>query len=830
MYLIRALDRAIVLTFYCCLLLGGFSSCNATKFLAEDEQLLRKNEVRIESDRRISGKRKLAYELSTLAKQKPNTRFFFIPREYIYQRAAQAEKPSAFTRWVRRAIGEPPTIFSEEVTQASIEAMERHLTYRGFFNGKVYDNPKQSKSGKRVFMTYYVVPKEVKTIDSAFFLSEDENIQALLEKNREQTFLKPGAVLEGRLFERERERLTRLLRNSGYADFTANYVLPLVADTSVSAAKPNVYLEVLPPFNDSSHQVFYVGAITVYLDFAPERAEEALRDTLIGAVHFKYPENAYDIKPQTIVNALALRPGELYRQEAFDRTNRSLSALGVFRFVRLRQEVDSLRPDHLNFRVELTPNPKVEVGVDFEVNYTNRNTLAGAGNLIGISVSPSIRNRNIFRGAELLSSNLSAGVEVNPSALNNTRFWNTVDLRLQNELFIPRFIDHLGLWRAIGGIRLGRSEERAGAGRRDFYSLLQENAATRISLNYNYLLLLDYYRYNLFNGAFGLDVQRASNHRYLINLIAIDYLQPFFEPAFDTIRASNPFLARSFGRQLFVSLLFRDFNMQRTSRPNRYGASHYIGTQFEIAGTEVWAVNKLYNALAAQPDTFRLGAAEFAHYMKGEIDLRHYRQRTSSSSYAMRLAMGLALPLGFSTDVPYVKQFYVGGPSSIRAWPARSLGPGGHEDTTFNITSINNRLLFYQTGDIKLEFNLEYRFDILWRFKGAVFLDGGNVWTLREDPTRCGSQFLLGPSRRFCQDDARSYSGAFYRQIGLGSGFGLRLDLTYFIFRLDMGQRLRSPFPLRQRNGQFREADFWTNFNGWKLADINFNIGLGYPF
>ncbi len=806
----------------------GLSSCNTTQYLGPEERLLVKNDIKFLNTQKFKNKGKLKYELSRLYKQTPNSNFFFIPREWFHYRIKSKSDTSKFDRWVNRVLAEKPAIFDKELTDATVDAMSRFMNYRGYFNAEVYFTPSVNKADNKIRINYYVDPGQQLLIDTTYFLSRDSTVEAILRNIKDESLLKSGAGMEGQLYERERDRITRYLRNHGYAFFLPNYVAPLDADTTVAPNRANLYLEVLPPYGDSLHQAYTVGSITIYPNFDPLREEAMLSDTIIYGVRFRGLDETFEVKPQTIIDGIYLQTGALFRQENFEKTNRSLSSLGVFRFVRIKQEVDSLQKDILNFRIELTTNPKIEVGVDFALSYTNRSTASAAfGNLIGIGVSPSIRHRNMFQGAEVFVTNISAGVEVNPSGIRDSTFWNTVDLQLQTELSFPRFNDYLGLWRLVDKLNWNRRKKAAGE---DFYTSLQENAATRLSASFNYLLLLDFYRYNLFNANYGFDLQRSNNRRYIINHLAIDYLRPRTEEAFDSILASNPFLERSFGQQLFVSLLFRDFNMLFTSRPNRFGESHFIGTSFEVAGAEIWAANKLYNAFAGDSLIFKLGTTEFSQYLKGEADFRYYRQLNQKNMIAGRFAFGLAVPFGFTSDVPYVKQFYVGGPSSIRGWPARSLGPGGYEDVNFGLDDITNRLLFYQTGDIKLEFSLEYRFDLFWLFKGALFLDGGNVWTLREDPDRCGSQFRFSAPSRSCQDEGRSFSGPFYRQIALGTGFGLRLDLSYFIFRLDMGLRLRSPFPLHADNGSPRERDFWTDFSDWNLRDINYNIGLGYPF
>ncbi len=812
--------RSVSFIFIC--IVFAFCSCNTSKFLAEDEYLLEKNLIKFQGKEKLKNKGSIKYNLASFYKQRPNGNFLFVPREWYHFKTESREDPTKFQRWQQRVLGEPPSIYSEDLASATAEAMKYYLEYKGYFNASVINDHYYKRH--KAYVNYYINPGKLFVIDSVQFTSKDSIVSGIINEVKEESYLKSGEGLEGDLFELEKERISKHLRNNGYAYFYSNYIAPLEADTNVVSKKANLYLEILPPPGKNIHTRYTIGKINVFPQFDPRLDESILPLTEINNIQFRGEVDSFPVKPQAIVNAIYLVPDSLFQEEAYDQSNRRLSALGVFRFVRIKYEPSPHDSSVLDFRIELTSNPKLELGIDFELNYTNRSTSSATANLLGISVSPSIKNRNLFNGAELLISNFSVGVEVNPAS-NNARFWNTIDLNLQTDLYLPKFLDYLGIWRRLSRIKTGKNSRLVGEG---FYKTINQNAATRLRASYNFLLLLDFYRYNFFNASFGYDFQRSNTERYLINHLAIDFLKPVTQPDFDRILESNPFLARSFGQQLFVSVLFRDINYVKQSRPTRSGESYFLGTSVEIAGAEIFAGNAIYNAFNTRTDTLSLGSIDFAQYAKLDFDLRYYKQTTPNTSFAARFNIGLARPFGYATDVPYVKQFFVGGPNSIRAWAARGLGPGGYIDSL--TVNSNNRLLFYQTGDFKLEFNLEYRFDLFWRLKGALFLDGGNVWTVRRDPDRCGSQFLFSRrSESNCQDQPGA-GDPFYKQIALGAGLGFRFDFTYFIFRLDLGLPIRNPFPDPLVTDQIREGDYWYNFSSFKLSDFNFNIGLGYPF
>jgi len=812
------------------LLAAAFSSCSVAKYMGPNELLLKGNEVKFQSDEPVENKSLLKYELSTFYKQKPNRRFFFIPREWFYYTTLDTTRNGSFKRLQRRRIAERPAIYNENLTDATVEGMLYYLRYSGYYHAVVsYET--EVKKKKKIYTTYYVDPGQRYSIDSTFFSSPDSVIAAELQSIRRQTFLRRDRPLDLNFYEQEKDRITRYLRNHGYAYFYSNYVAPLEVDTARRSPKANVYLEVTAPFADSMHQRYTVGEIVVYPDFNAAKAEQGVYqiDTLIGNYRFRYLSTTKKLKEDVILRSIFLQPGAMFQQDLLDKTYRQLSGLGVFDFVRIRQDADSTNIGQLNFRIELTPNKKIELGVGFDLNYTNRSSASGSGELLGVAFNPSLRNRNLFGGAELLVTSFSAGVEMNILKRQNKEvpFWNTIDLRLQSDLYFPKFIDYLGLWKGMNRIPWGKTKKVLSD---DFYQSLSETSPTRISTSYNFLLIPNWYRYNLFNASYGYDFQRDANRRYGINHIGIDFLVPVIGPEFQRLVDFNPFLGRSFGQQLFVSLLFRDFSYVRTTRPSRSrGESNYFGFTFEVAGAEIWGINALYNefSVSSKADTLRLGATDFSQYARTEFDLRYYRNFTPRRSLALRAVAGIARPFGYTTDVPYVKQFYVGGGNSIRGWPQRGLGPGGYLDTLSLDRSNNTRL--YQAGDFKLELNAEYRFDLFWKVKGAFFLDGGNIWTLRRDTARLGSQFLLR-EKAFTNSEGETFvNDPFYKQIAVSTGFGVRVDLTYFIFRLDAGVKLRYPYSLIP--GSKAESAYWEDFRtGWGFRDLNFNLALGYPF
>lgn len=801
-------------------------ACNTSKYLAEDEVLLRDNTIKIRGEAR--NKSLLAYELSTLAKQKANSKLLgFIPRERIFLRHRERGDSSRIRRAWRQAFGEPPVFYDDSLTQAGAEAMQYYLRYRGYFTAAVYVD--DLIRNQKAYVTYNVLPGPLFTIDSVFYDGNSPDIDTLLQRERENSLLQPGEPIDLTSYELEKNRLTNVLRNAGYAFFFETYFDDLEIDTNQAPRQGNLYVEVLPPPRQDQHQVYRIGTVSIYPDFeAIQLSGGRIRDTLIENVRFWYARDSEpSVRARALLRNISLRPGEVFSQAEFDRTNLQLSNLGIFRFVRIRQEIDSTNENILNFAIQLTPNNRIEVGADVGFSFTNRSGAGGAQNLLGLNLSPTFRNRNTFGGAEQFIFDLNAGIEINPFQTDRKRLINSLDIRTNAQLNIPRFSDPFRFYRGLYRLPLGKNRHFLNE---TFYEALLQKATSRIGLSYEYLRVLDFYQLNLLNGRFGYELNRSQTSRYQITHPAIDLLLPQTFSLFDILIAENPFLERSFGRQAFVSLLFRDFSYSRTGRPNRRGESTYIGWRIETAGGEIWAANKIANWIGDKDERWVWMAADtatnFSQYLQLELDFRFYRRYSANQNLATRFNAAVARPFGFTSDVPYVKQFFVGGANSMRAWAPRGLGPGGYQDPLAE-AGRDSIFQLYQAADLKLELNLEYRFNLFWRVRGAVFMDIGNIWTINRDPDRCGSQFLFRRKVYRCGERESFVHEPFYRQIAVGSGFGMRVDLTYFIFRLDLGLPLRYNYDRPRGDAT---SSYWYNFSNFSLGDISYNLGLGYPF
>ncbi len=823
------MNLRIILLLICSYVLA---SCSSAKYLQDQQQLLIQNKINIISEEKIPNKTYLEYELSTIPKQQPNKKFFFINREWLYFKSQDSTK--LVQQLIRKRLAEAPVIIDTALVSASQKAMLNFLISRGYYNAKVNKKIEELADLKRARVIYNVYPKHQYLIDTIVYTSKDSTIQNILNKKSNQTYLKKGQPGSLELYNKEVTRIVNDLRNNGYANFTNSYVSDLIADSSGMNLRAR--LEVLLPNDSLKHKRYTIGDITVFSNYDPldslimitkgtlpehdpSSSITYVRDTVIDGITFMYTNWKNGVRLQTLLREIDLKSGQQYSLETERATNDNLNSLGIFKFISIRSQVDSILDTVIHYNIFLTRNTLFSIGPDIEARYANQfNTSSSRLNLIGIAARLSLNARNIFKGAEYLSNNISLELEFD---IFNNFALNTVDIGLQQNLDIPRFIDYLGMWNIM------RKKNKPSP----LYNFIK-NSNTRIRVSYNFLSRKNFYDYQLFNGTLGFDSQLSTKHRLVVNHIGIDYFNPKnIGQNFQTVLINNPFLERSFGDQLFTGFLFRGINYFYNERPNRYGYSFAGNINLEFSGAEVELANAIYNQFALNPGVFKIGDTDFSRYLRTEIDGRLYKIFNPNQSFAMRANIGIGIPFGGTPEVPYVKQFFIGGPNSIRAFAAREIGPGAHCSSDIHgsicgkdFGDPQTDLPFYQTGAIKLEFNAEYRFNLFSFFgnsiASALFLDIGNVWLSREDSSRPNSQFRFTPLK---STNGTIANDAFYQQFAIGTGTGIRFDFNYFILRFDVGYPLRSPH---------RKDDVWITVKDFNVGrnNLNYNLAIGYPF
>lgn len=771
------------------LLLTG---CNVTRYLDAEkgERLLKRNTVQLEAGRKLTlaERNPIRYELQPFFKQQPNKRsfLFFNTRLWFYYRYRHADTTKV-TRFIWKNIDEPPVIFSKTLSQRTAENFENQLQQRGYLHARCTWKPDtlgQFYMGVR----YLLNLGEQQRISTVSYESKDAEVRRIVLDTRKDSELQPGVPVDADLFDREKLRITKALKDRGYAYFNPGFI-EFTGDSTGNTTQ--VKVNILTPSDTVMHKLYRFNKINVFYGFIPEIG--ALRqDTTIGDIYFATTESKFVIQPRHLYNSVnRLKKYNPYNQTYIENLSRELNGMGIFRFVSIKptevRDTLSELEGKIDVDIAFSTNTHYSTNNDFDFNYRN----SERGPLLGLSGSTRLVNRNAFRGAEQLQLSGEYNVEfVNPNQ-NNGEVIFSQEIKIKSDLFIPRFSNFLGYWNALEWMF-----KRDGA----FYTRLKREARTRITLGYDRVNLTGFFNYDLFNAGFGYDYRPNPRNQFAFNHIGIDVLRPEFDPDFNI---ENIFLKRSFDNQLFTGVLLRSFSYSHLGRVSAVGGRFNLRLNGEVSGFEENLLHSAWEQAFGKQE-WKVADLEFAKFGKVDADVVYTREISKDLVAAFRLGVGLIAPFGGAASAPYVKQFFVGGPNSMRAWRIRELGPGGYY--LAQVDSLKDAR-FYQSGDVRLELNAEMRFPLFLYAKGAIFLDAGNVWTLREDVARPGAAF----------------SSSFYNDIAVGTGAGLRLDFGYFLLRLDVGLRLRNPY--KDEGGYWIVAPLEL-----KRKNINYNLAVNYPF
>lgn len=752
------------------------SSCSPSRKLA-GKKLLIKNNIEISSDVPVENKSKLKKELKTLIKQKPNTSVLFvIPSEYL---------------------GADPVAHDPAMVDATVQNMQNFLVNkRGFYHSEVYAD--SLSNDKNIEVTYHIKPSEQYHVGDIHFYGQDSSLIEEIEGLKSKAVLKTGDPIDAGLFDLELSRITLALQNMGYANFAANY-FKIKGDSSTAERKVDIFFEVISPLPDTTHTRYTIGDVNVYTDYHRAQKEDMVTGEVFDNKLFKRQSVDFIVSPGNINNMIFLNRGDLYSRENRSKTFRKLSGLGTYKFVTISPEVSAEHDSVLNYNIYLTPQQHswvADFGSEIFYSTVNQNNRQ----LLGINLSTQFQNRNFFGGGEQFTVGSETGMELqfNPLAAS------TVNLGLNSNLEIPKQVDLFNMARVLTKTGILPQVE---------YTKFREETTTNIGLGLSFVNILNNYSISSISANYAYDYKRSKNVRFLITTLGVDLNIYDLDPIFVQQYQDNQFLLNSFEDNLITGFLFKDITYIKSTPANSRGMSKALLLSFEASGWEKSILNTIYNAISGSNSDWKAGSLPFSRFLRFEADRRWYQQ-FGKSTLAMRLYGGVIVPFGNAISAPFVKQFSVGGPNSLRAWDQRELGPGGYPVALEN--PVANQT-FFQQGDVKFEFNIECRFPVVWLLEWAFFLDGGNVWTLREDTERNGSQI----------------SDQFMKQIALGIGYGLRWDFDYFNIRFDFGYKLRNPYdeseavrtPLDNLNGH------WYTWKGIKDQGFgNFQVAVNYPF
>ena len=743
--------------------------CQGTRVLTEDQKLYTGAKINFQIPDEVPDRKHVENELIRLIEPKPNKKFLGMrPSLVIHNMVKEPKKEKGFRHWLKYKVGKPPVIYNEEVVNATARNLSNTLYHKGHFKATTTFESIEKKH--TVFVDYSINAGKTFIIDSVKFPDPDLEIESSLSKLRNESLLVKGEHYDLDNIKKERERLDTELKKMGYYFFDPDYLIFRV-DTSDSKQRASLFLQLKPDNPPDSYHKFKLGEITILDDY---RLENYAPDTFL-INNYRYVSQQYAIRPEIVLRALRLYKDSTYSITNHQNTIRQLTGTGYWKYATIRYLKNPARNRTLDARVIMSPNKKLSLS-------TEVNAVAKSNNFAGPGVRLGFKNRNFLGGAETFSINLNGSFETQftGEGQGNTAYELSTDATLS----IPRIIPF--------NFRKGS----------DRYVPF-----TRFQLGGGTFVRTDLYRFNTFSTSIGYLWQSSDIISHDLKPLEISFTKlAEASDEFKEFLIKNPSLRRSFEEQFIIGMVY-NFNINKLS--DNYRRNYFINLGIEPSGNLAVLLLSPFNDGPPSPDNqYTLFGNAISQFLRLRIDSRYHLNTGRKSQVAMRLFAGAGFPYGNSKTIPYVKQFFVGGPNSLRGFRARSVGPG-----TYHPPDSLQNLQVDQTGEIKIEGNIEYRFPIVGFLKGALFLEAGNIWLVNEDESRPEGVFEWN---------------SFYKEFAVSSGFGLRIDANIFVLRFDWGFPLRKPWLEEGNRWVIDEVDFFSK--NWRKQNLIINISIGYPF
>ena len=797
-----------------------FIACNPSKKIREGEFLLDKNYI-IDKDTKID-----KGDIENYIKQKPNRRILIFFRFHLWlynlanedkikrkrlehnkkierknaKRVAKGKKAKSTDRllmgeWLLD-IGEAPVKLDTLLTEKSAKQIKLFLNNKGFFVSSVTDSIHYKKRKKAV--VYYKIKASYPyTINKVDYKIQDELLKYFVDADTARTLLIAGQNYDVDVLQKERDRVTEALNNNGYYLFTKDFIYYEI-DTSIGNRKVNItmgiknFVKRVNNFTDSTietqHQRFYINDIFIQPDFVSKKADQQKKDTTVVDNYNILHTSKLKYKTKVLLNAVFIRKGELYQQKNVEDTYKKLSELKAFKTINIFFVPKNDK--QLDCYIQLSPILKQSFTVETEGTYRSGN--------LGISGSFVFQNRNLFKGAEVFELRLRGGIEAQRTYNDNQKIFqqfNTIEFGPELNIYIPRFLVPFKV-----------------------KSSKQSNPKTIFTSALNYQSRPDYER-NILNFSFGYTWKTSDKVKHAFNPVVINFVNVELRTDFEDYlvnEVQNIFILNSFRDHLTPSTRYTlVFNEQDIKKQINFS---YFKVNAESSGNILRGFYDLVNSIEdntfAKDNQGRYSFLDIAYsqYLRLDVDYRYYYSSSEINKVVFRLAGGIGRPLTNFKVLPFERSFFSGGANGIRAWQARTLGPGSYSDSTS---------FLWNFGDGQLEANIEYRLKLFKIINGAIFIDAGNIWLRKPDEKRPGGEFNLN---------------RFYKEIAIGTGVGIRADFNFFIIRFDVGLKIRDP-QLAENNRwviqQLFKPDWKKQYKESYKKEYNFlafNIGIGYPF
>ncbi len=799
-----------------------FSGCSSRKFLSKDESVL--SSVAVKSDdKHFDAKKYVRY-----LRQKPNSRWFGALKVPLGVYCMAGKDTIKHRKSIFRKIGEAPVVYDSLLTKASVENIRSVLYNSGYLHANVA--VKESRRRHKTKTEYLIKPGVLYIVDKIGWDIDNAEIRRIVREDSAASFLYAGMACSVGVLSSERDRIIRLLQDKGYYGINRDFV-SFRADTSAFSKTVSLVVRIAPAPGGAdpakAYEKYRIDNVNIYCN-ADKGTEAGQSD---GVPQETYGYDILDrrkrpfgggrlnffgdgiLRRKTLLRNIDLRPDMFFSRTKVENTYRNLGNISIVNFATVRMAelpaayaeekspasaVSQARADgaascpaaaaasdtvrHLDANVFIKTKDINTIG--FEIEGTNM-----AGDL-GAAAAFSFENRNVFHGGETFGIKLRGAFEAIKGLEGYDNNENYIEASLELSLKMPLLVLPF----------------RSGLRRRN--SMVN----SEVSVIYNTQDRPEFHRRTLTAGwrYTWSSWQKKMHHSF--DFVSLNYVfMPWISNAFrhdylDNSSSRNSVLRYSY-EDLFImrsayNAVFNSRAESRAGMPDYSGNSYQIRFGIETAGNFLYLISKLFHGSKNEDGSYKLFNIAYAQYAKFDIDYVKNFVIDDRNAIAFHAGFGLALPYGNASVIPYEKRYFAGGANSVRGWGVRELGPGRYVGRDGKADFIN------QTGNLKLDVNLEYRTFLFWKLHGAVFVDGGNVWTTRDYPDQQGGRFSF---RSFCKEFAAAY------------GLGLRLNLDYFILRFDGGMKAVNPvYGDSKSHFPIIHPDF--------SRDFAFHFAVGLPF
>lgn len=725
-----------------------------------------------------------ASALQNYLRQQPNhTVMGGLKLQLAFYSLSGRDSSNWFNKWVRR-VGQPPVIYSRALTDQSVTQLTKAMQNKGYLDARVWVDSMPRPDKKRMKLIYNVVPGEPHVISSVGYNIPNDTLREIILSDSSEFLVRPGNLFDRNVLDQERDRITMKLRNRGYYAFNKDYIT-YNADTAAGSKDVNLVLNTLRPQNVknmpfyTSHKPFYVRNVVFVTNYDPLEMQPgdnfSAKDTVMQKGLTIFYDDDHYIRPGVIEESCFITPGMQYCADDIRKTYQAFGRLGIVKFIninfRLAGEIDGRI--WLDAYVLLTKGKSQTVSLSLEGTNSEGD--------LGFGVEASYSHRNIGHGSEILTTKFRASYESLSGDLSGLINKNYTEYAADVSLTFPKF--------------------KAPFLKKEFKQKIL--ATTEFATTFSYQERPEYTRIIAGAGWKYHWSQDDSRTRHTYDFIDVNYVYLPKSRANFLDSISNPVLRYSYENHFIMRMgyIFYHTNKDNSSLFSRkFQENIYtFRVSVETAGNLLYAASKIAGSKKTD-GSYRVFGIGYSQYVKGDMDYTLTHKFSTRHMLAFHAGFGIGIPYGNSTILPFEKRFYGGGANGVRGWSVRTLGPGRYAGNN----NVNN--FINQCGDIRLDLSLEYRAKLFWVLEMAAFIDGGNIWTIREYENQPGGLFKFN---------------SFYKEIALAYGLGLRLDFNYFLLRFDLGMKAYNP-----AEGEVKWAIAHHNWS----RDAAFHFSVGYPF